>query len=112
MKLFSGRNTCFQCEHGFSDSNPYCPNCGAKRRENVGQLFVRRLRRSGLCLILGAALGVICVVLLGTLFPDSWTRLSKFPLLSGKFGMELIGVALGGMVGAFLYALREYAREA
>lgn len=111
MRLFDGRNTCFQCEQSFSDSNLYCPNCGAKRRENGGQNLLRRLRRAGVCLVLGAALGVVCALILNTLVPDWSARLHTFPLLSGRFGMELVGVTLGGMIGAFLYVLREYANE-
>lgn len=111
MRIFSGRNTCFQCQRAFSDSNTYCPHCGATRRENVGQLLVRRLRRVGLSLLLGVAVGVVAALLLGTLFPDWSTRMSSFPLLSGRYGIEMIGGILGGVVSATLYTLREYARE-
>lgn len=111
MNLFSGRNTCFQCGECFADSNTYCPHCGAGRRENAGQLALRRLRRASMSLILGALLGVGCVVLLAMLLPGWSEKMQGFPLLSGHFGMELIGVVLGAMVGGFLYALREYSRE-
>lgn len=110
LKIFTGRNTCFQCQRPFADSNLYCPNCGAKRRENSGQLFLRRFRRAAFSLILGAVVGVICVVILGLAFPDWYiSTMIKFPLLSGR--MEWIGVILGGLSGSFFYTMREASRE-
>lgn len=112
MKLFSGRNTCFQCDNVFSDSNLYCPNCGARRQENNAAIFVRRLRRVGLCALLGGAVGVIGVVILGRVFPDwSADALTRFPVLPSQFGLELIGFILGGLVGGFIYTAKECSRE-
>lgn len=111
MNFFSGSNTCFQCQKPFAHKHLYCPHCGASRREDGGQVFVRRMRRGAVSLILGGMLGVAAALLLGTLFPNWLAGLARFPFLSGTFAVQLVGMTLGGMVGVFLYALKEYARE-
>ncbi len=112
MKFLMGRLTCYQCNRDFSSVNVYCPNCGATRKENIGETSVRRLRGAIVALVFGAVVGVVAVVILGMLFPDmSANILTKYPLLPGRFGPELIGLVLGGMVGTLSYTVLELGRK-
>ena len=112
MKLLMGRLTCYQCNRAFSAVNLYCPNCGATRRENIGQTSVRRLRGAAVGLIFGALVGVVGVVILGFLFP-AWSAnsLAESLLLQSRFGLELVGLVLGGMIGTIVYTVMEFGRK-
>ena len=112
MKFLMGRLRCYQCNRSFSAVNLYCPNCGATRRENIGQTSARRLRGAAVALVFGAVVGVVAMVILAMLYPDmSANMLMKYPLLPGTFGPELIGLVLGGMVGTVSYTVLELGRK-
>ncbi len=109
---FLGRLTCYQCQHVFYPTNLTCPNCGATRRESMGQIALRRLRRAAIGSVFGGAVGGICMGILGAVWPDlSTNTLSSYLPVQGTFGMILVGLFLGGIFGAVFYSLIELGRD-
>jgi hypothetical protein len=115
MKILArlmGRLTCYQCHQDFYPTNLACPNCGAARRESMGQIALRRARRAVIGAIFGGAVGVICMGILGALWPDLTSNILTNHLhLHGTFGMILAGLFLGGILGAVFYTLIELGRD-
>ena len=49
--------TCYQCKNTFSDEEPFCPHCGAIRKDNPAQAGLRLVQRFAKGAILGAFIG-------------------------------------------------------
>jgi hypothetical protein len=49
--------TCYQCHNTFSDEEPFCPHCGAVRKDNPAQAGLRLLQRFVKGAIAGAIIG-------------------------------------------------------
>jgi hypothetical protein len=112
LTRFLGRLTCYQCRRVFYPTNLTCPNCGAARRESIGQIALRRVRRAAFGAVFGGVVGGICMGILGALWPElSSNTLTDYPFLQGTFGMILIGLVLGGIFGAVFYSLIELGRD-
>jgi hypothetical protein len=78
----------------------------------MGQIALRRLRRAVIGLVFGGVIGVICMGILGALWPDLTSNtLTDYLLLQGTAGLILIGLVLGGLVGAVFYSLIELGRD-
>lgn len=115
MKILTkilGRLRCYQCDQAFSANNLTCPNCGASRRESNGQIAMRRVRRAAIGSVFGGVVGITCMALLSVFCPDLFANtLTDWTLLQGTFGMILIGLFLGGIVGAVFYSMIEFGRD-
>lgn len=112
MKIRAEQATCAQCHCDLTDTTLYCPNCGARRKEDTVQVAVRRLRGAALSALVAAVAAAGATGILGVVFsgwPAAVAR--KFPLLPSTFAMHLLGMLLGGMIGAVVYALKEFARD-
>ena len=112
MKILAEQATCAQCHCYLTDTNLYCLNCGAKRKEDSVQVAVRRLRGALFCALAAAVVAAVATGILGVVFPGWPTAVArKFPLLPSTFAMHLVGMLLGGMIGAVVYALKEFAHD-
>lgn len=112
MKILAEQATCAQCHCDLTGTNLYCPNCGARRKEDTVQVALRRLRGVALSALAAAVVAAVATGILGVVFPRWPTVVArKFSLLPSTLAMHLIGMLLGGMIGAVVYALKEFARD-
>jgi len=100
MKMLTEQLTCVQCHCRSLGHEPVLPNCGAKRKEDIVQVSLRRLRGAALSALGAAVVVVIATAILGLILPAwSATVARKFPLLPGTFAMHLIGMLVEGWLG-------------
>ncbi len=105
--------TCYQCQQPYTDLEPFCPHCGAVRKENAMGKTIRLARRALLGGGIGAAIGFGCALVLGMVF-----QLAKKPegfwldtLFQTVKTMALIGLVIGGALGAAVMVVRDLVRE-
>ena len=105
--------TCYQCHQPFTDLEPFCPHCGAVRKENPLQKTIRMARRGLIGGGIGAVVGFACALVLGIVF-----QLAKKPegfwletLFQTVKTMALIGFVIGGALGAAVMVVRDMVRE-
>jgi hypothetical protein len=106
--------TCYQCHNTFSDEEPFCPHCGAVRKENPAQAGIRLAQRFGkgalLGAIIGLGIGIIASglrILYGHVFENlaagfEWYTIKMF---CG------IGLVLGALIGGIAKIVRQLVKE-
>ncbi len=106
--------TCYQCHNTFSDEEPFCPHCGAVRKENPAQAGLRLAQRFAKGALYGAVIGLGIAILVSGLyilyhhvFKDlvagfEWTTIKMF---GG------IGLICGALIGGVAKIVRQLVRE-
>ena len=106
--------TCYQCKNTFSDEEPFCPHCGAVRKENPAQAGIRLVQRFFKGALYGAVIGggamlMLSVVLIVYMF--------LFKNLQAGFVWDTIkmlggiGVVCGALIGGLAKIVRQIAKE-
>lgn len=106
--------TCYQCHNTFSDEEPFCPQCGAVRKQNPAQLGLGLVQRFAKGAILGAGIGggigfaaAVLYIVYGRVFKNlaagfEWDNIKTF---GG------IGLVLGALIGGVAKIVRLLAKE-
>jgi hypothetical protein len=106
--------TCYQCHNTFSDEEPFCPHCGAVRKENPAQAGMRLAQRfaKGALLggIIGLGLAIIasgCYIVYGHVFKNlahgfEWDTVKMYGGL---------GLVVGALIGGVAKIVRQLAKE-
>ena len=106
--------TCYQCRNAFGYEEPFCPHCGAVRKENPAQAGIRILQRFGKGALTGAAIGAaiglvssILYIIYGHIFKSlaAGFELDTIKMLGG------IGLVCGALIGGVAKIVRDLARE-
>jgi ABC-type Fe3+ transport system permease subunit len=102
--------TCYQCHQAYADMEPFCPHCGATRKENLAQKALRMARRALVGGGIGAIVGTVGALVLGVIFHlvkaqagELWSQTLKT--------MAMIGFVIGGVLGAAVVLVRDMVRE-
>jgi hypothetical protein len=102
--------TCYQCHQTFTDIEPFCPHCGAIRKENALQKALRMARRALVGGGIGAVIGTGCALVLNIIFYLIKQQPEGF--LSPAFKtMAMIGFVIGGLLGAAIVLVRDMVHE-
>jgi hypothetical protein len=106
--------TCYQCHNTFSDEEPFCPHCGAVRKENPAQAGVRLVQRFAKGALFGAVIGGgIMLILSGAVI----VYMFLFKNLQAGFVWDTIkmlggiGVVCGALIGGLAKIVRQIAKE-
>jgi hypothetical protein len=106
--------TCYQCKNTFSDEEPFCPHCGAVRKENPAQAGIRLVQRFVKGAMYGAAIGggiglilaggvIVYMFLFKNLKSDYvWDNIK---MLGG------IGLVCGALIGGLAKIVRQVVKE-
>lgn len=112
MKTLLGRICCYQCNRYFFAFNPYCPRCGATRRETTSQASVRWVRILVLGVLVGGGLGFVTVLVARNMMTNPLALgLGPAPFPQGAWSMELFGSFIGGTTGAIVSAMMKFVKE-
>jgi predicted amidophosphoribosyltransferase len=105
--------TCYQCQQPYTDLEPYCPHCGAVRKEKTIQKTIRLARRALIGGGMGAAIGFGCALVLGIIFQLAKKQEGFWfeTLFQTVKTMALIGFVIGGALGAAVIVVRDLVRE-
>jgi len=106
--------TCYQCKNTFSDEEPFCPHCGAVRKDNPAQAGLRLVQRFVKGAITGAVIGggLMLIVSLGII-----VYMYLFKNLAAGFIWDTIkiyggiGVIAGFILGGLAKTVRQIAKE-
>jgi hypothetical protein len=102
--------TCYQCHQTFVDLEPFCPHCGAVRKENRLQMVIRMARRALIGGAYGAAIGTPSGLGLGIIF-HLVKKQQEGRWYDTLLTMALIGLVIGGLLGAATVLIRDIVRE-
>jgi hypothetical protein len=106
--------TCYQCHKTFSDEEPFCPHCGATRKENPAQAGLRLTQRFAKGALLGAVIGG-GVMLIVSIFVIIYMYL--FKNLAAGFVWDTIkiyggiGLISGALIGGLAKIVRQIVKE-
>jgi len=106
--------TCYQCHNTFSDEEPFCPHCGAVRKENPAQAGLRMAQRFAKGAIIGTVIGgglMLIVSLLVIVY------MYLFKNLAAGFVWDTIkiyggiGLISGAIIGGLAKIVRQIVKE-
>jgi hypothetical protein len=106
--------TCYQCHNTFSDEEPFCPHCGAIRKENPAQAGVRLIQRFAKGAITGAIIGGGLMLMVSMLII---VYMYFFKNLAAGFVWDTIkiyggiGLITGVIIGGLAKIVRQIVRE-
>jgi len=106
--------TCYQCHNTFSDEEPFCPHCGAVRKENPAQAGMRMLQRFGKGALLGAIIGLGIGIIASGLYIVYG---HVFKNLAAGFEWDSIkmfggiGLVCGALIGGVAKIVRQLVKE-
>ena len=106
--------TCYQCHNAFSDEEPFCPHCGATRKDNPAQAGLRLIQRFARGAIKGAFIGgglMLIVSILIIVYMFLFKNLAP-----GYIWMTIkiyggIGLISGALIGGIAKIVRQIAKE-
>jgi hypothetical protein len=106
--------TCYQCHNAFSDEEPFCPHCGAIRKDNPAQAGLRLVQRFVKGAITGAIIGggLMLIVSLLIIVYDY-----LFKNLAAGFVWDVIkiygglGLIAGAIIGGIAKIVRQMIKE-
>jgi len=106
--------TCYQCHNTFSDEEPFCPHCGAVRKENPAQAGLRMAQRFAKGALTGAVIGVGCMLIVSILMI---VYLYLFTNFAAGFVWDTIkiyggiGLISGAIIGGLAKIVRQIVKE-
>jgi len=106
--------TCYQCRNTFSDEEPFCPHCGAIRKENSAQAGVRLVQRFAKGAIIGTVIGGGVMLIVSILVI---TYMYLFKDLAAGFVWDTIkiyggiGLISGAIIGGLAKIVRQLVKE-
>jgi len=106
--------TCYQCQKTFSDEEPFCPHCGAIRKENPAQAGVRLIQRFAKGALTGAIIGLVLGLVVSVL-----VIIHGYVFRNLVRGFELdvikiyggIGLICGALIGGLAKIVRQIVKE-
>jgi hypothetical protein len=106
--------TCYQCHNTFSDEEPFCPHCGAIRKDNPAQACLRLIQRFAKGAITGAVIGgglMLIVSLLIIVYNILFKNLAAGFIWDTIKIYGGIGVIAGFIIGGVAKIVRQIVRE-
>ena|SRR5438128_1637604 len=106
--------TCYQCHKTFSDEEPFCPHCGAIRKENPAQAGVRILQKFVKGAILGAVVGgggMLIISLLVIIYMAVFKNLVVGFVWDTVKMLGGIGLVCGALIGGLAKIVRLIVKE-
>ncbi len=106
--------TCYQCRNAFGYEEPFCPHCGAVRKENPAQAGMRILQRFGRGAMLGAGIGAVVGLVASVLYIIYG---HAFKSLAAGFELDTIkmlggiGLVCGALIGGVTKIVRDLVKE-
>ncbi|HEV2950397.1 MAG TPA: hypothetical protein VGX70_23660 [Gemmataceae bacterium] len=106
--------TCYQCRNAFGYEEPFCPHCGAVRKENSAQAGIRLVQRFVKGAVMGAGFGVgfglvasVVYIIYGHIFKSlaAGFELDTIKMLGG------IGLVCGVLIGGVAKIVRDLVKE-
>ena len=106
--------TCYQCHKTFSDEEPFCPHCGAVRKENPAQAGLRLVQRFVKGAITGAIIGgglMLIVSLLIIVYDYLFKNLAPGFVWDTIKIYGGIGLIAGVIIGGLAKIVRQIVKE-